>query len=211
METQEQEVEAFKSWWKTNGKVVVAGIVIGLGGVVGWNWWQTQTERAAEAASALYTEVVNAADAADSGTALSAAKRMLEDHPKSGYAALAALVSAKSAMSAGQVDEAVGQLRWVVSNSSQAQVTDLARLRLARVLRSAGDYDPALSELANVEAASFAPLVAELRGDIAHDQKNMQAAIESYEAALAAPGVDASTAQRVGIKLGDLGVVVSAQ
>ena len=33
--TEEQQVEAIKSWWQENGKAVVLGAVIGLGGLWG--------------------------------------------------------------------------------------------------------------------------------------------------------------------------------
>ena len=49
LETEEQQVEAIKKWWQENGKSLIAGIVIGLGGIVGWQGWQTYQIEQAEA------------------------------------------------------------------------------------------------------------------------------------------------------------------
>ncbi|MEW8396328.1 MAG: tetratricopeptide repeat protein, partial [Candidatus Thiodiazotropha sp.] len=35
-QTEEEQVEAIKRWWKENGTSVIAGLVIGLGGIFGW-------------------------------------------------------------------------------------------------------------------------------------------------------------------------------
>ena len=58
-ETDKEQLDALKAWWKENGRVVVAGLVVGLGGVLGWTSWQSYTERQAENASRLYEEIVN--------------------------------------------------------------------------------------------------------------------------------------------------------
>ena len=48
METDDQEVEELKRWWNENGKTVVAGLVLGLGGVFGWTTWQGYSQTRAE-------------------------------------------------------------------------------------------------------------------------------------------------------------------
>ncbi|MGU3844696.1 YfgM family protein, partial [Vibrio diabolicus] len=39
-DTEEQQVEAIKDWWKENGKAVIIGAVVGLGGLFGWRYYQ---------------------------------------------------------------------------------------------------------------------------------------------------------------------------
>lgn len=63
--TEEQQVEAIKKWWRDNGKAVVLGAVIGLGGLYGWRYYQAELETSREQASAQYTQVVNALAAGD--------------------------------------------------------------------------------------------------------------------------------------------------
>ena len=37
---EEQQVEAIKDWWQANGKAVIIGVVVGIGGIVGWRYYQ---------------------------------------------------------------------------------------------------------------------------------------------------------------------------
>ena len=37
----EEQLEALKKWWSESGKGVLAGLGIGLAGVLGWSSWQT--------------------------------------------------------------------------------------------------------------------------------------------------------------------------
>ena len=59
-DTEEQQVEAIKDWWKENGKAVIIGAVVGLGGLFGWRYYQDSVIQASEAASQSYTTVMNA-------------------------------------------------------------------------------------------------------------------------------------------------------
>lgn len=211
MESQDQEVEAFQKWWRENGKVVVIGVVAGLSAVIGWNWWLAQEQLKAEVASSMYSEVVNAANDAQHAQALSRAKAVMEEFPDSGYAALSALVGARSAHLANAADEAKGQLQWVIANAKTPQLQDLARVRLARVLIAEGKTNEAGAQLDGVAGASFDALVAELRGDLSVAAKETDQAVASYQEALAFEELDFGSRQRLELKLNDLGVDAQAQ
>lgn len=58
-DSEEQQVEAIKDWWKENGKAVIFGAVIGLGGLFGWRYYQDSVVEAREAASESYTSVIS--------------------------------------------------------------------------------------------------------------------------------------------------------
>ncbi|MEX2327847.1 MAG: tetratricopeptide repeat protein, partial [Pseudomonadales bacterium] len=38
-ETDEEQIEAIKKWWDENGKSILIGIVLALGGVFGYQAW----------------------------------------------------------------------------------------------------------------------------------------------------------------------------
>ncbi|GAL21617.1 Mlr7403 protein [Vibrio maritimus] len=57
-DSEEQQVEAIKDWWKENGKAVVLGVVVGLGGLFGWRYYQDSVVQAQEAASEQYSKAV---------------------------------------------------------------------------------------------------------------------------------------------------------
>ena len=39
-ETEEQQVEAVKKWWKENGVSLIVGVVMGLSAIAGWKYYQ---------------------------------------------------------------------------------------------------------------------------------------------------------------------------
>ena len=39
LRTEEEQVEALKSWWKENGKSLIMGVVIAVAAVFGWRGW----------------------------------------------------------------------------------------------------------------------------------------------------------------------------
>ena len=53
-QTEEEQVEAIKQWWKDNGKSVIGGLVLGLAVVGGLKGWQQYTKVSAENAAAYY-------------------------------------------------------------------------------------------------------------------------------------------------------------
>ena len=211
METQEQEVEAFKKWWSENGKVIVIGVVAGLSAIIGWNFWQTHQQRQADVASSLYEEVVNAHNGQRFDEALNSAKAIQEQFPDSGYAALGALVGAGSAYAASSPAQARGQLQWAIENADVTEIKDVARLRLARILSAEGELEPALRNLDDIQADSFSAVIDELKGDIALAGKEREKGVEAYQRALGSDSLDPGSRRRIELKLSDLGVRPAAR
>lgn len=65
--TEEQQVEAIKRFFREHGLSMVAGIVIGLGGLYGFRFYQAKQLEAQQAQSAAYAVLVDkaAAEGAD--------------------------------------------------------------------------------------------------------------------------------------------------
>ncbi|GLR76932.1 YfgM family protein [Aliivibrio sifiae] len=197
-ETEEQQVEAIKSWWKENGKAVVVGGVVGIGAILGWKYYQSTKIEAKETTSISYEKTLTAlqnsgAEAAESTQAFITA------HAKSEYAVLAALQLAKVQVDAGQLDAALEQLNWVASNSKDESLIATAQVRSARIQAEQTQFNAALATLANVKPTSWAARVAELKGDIALSQGDVATARTAYTEAL-----QAGMNQAVQMKLDDL-------
>ncbi|MDD9855722.1 MAG: tetratricopeptide repeat protein, partial [Gammaproteobacteria bacterium] len=47
-------MERAREWWRDYGRAIVAGAVIGLSAVVGFNYWQHREQTRAESASDLF-------------------------------------------------------------------------------------------------------------------------------------------------------------
>jgi predicted negative regulator of RcsB-dependent stress response len=201
----EEQVEELKKWWSENGKSLVAGLGIGLAAVIGWTSWQTWERTQAELASVRYEQLVNDASAEKHDQALSQAEALADEFPDSAYASLASLIAARAAVQANDPDKAKQHLEWVVDHTPFPELVPVARLRFARLLIDAREYDGALAELGRIDSALFHGRVKELQGDIHHARGDSAAARESYETVLADAELSPSTHARVRMKLDDLG------
>ena len=191
--TEEEQLEALKRWWKENGKWVVTAVVFSVGGYFGWGAWQDHQRAQAEAASQVYTQLLETLAVRESGApesddlarAQALVSELKADYGHSAYAINAALINAGSAVKKGDLDTAEQELRWVLEQKPEAAVAEVARLRLSRVLLARGEAQAALAEVTGrAEVDSLKSDYAELRGDSHLALENIQAAREAYEAAL---------------------------
>ena len=149
-ETEEQQIEAIKKWWKENSSSLLIGLAIGGITIGGWNFYQKSQYQHGIEASDMYVSVV-----AQSGTGETASFDSTEvDKLKAGYAdtpyaALSVLVQAKSEIGKGNVDQAIIQLQWVAANAVDDEIKQLAQLRLARLLIDQEKFDEANSLLSS--------------------------------------------------------------
>lgn len=181
-ETEEQQVEALKSWWKENGKAVVLGAVIGLGGLYGWRYYQGEVQTAKEVTSDAYSQVMTTLDSG-SDNAVADVQAFISANESSQYSVLAALQLAKTQVELGDLDGAIKQLTWTVSQTKDEAILPLAQTRLARIYAEQQKFDEALAELDKVTATSWQSKVAELRGDILLLKGDVVAAREAYVSA----------------------------
>lgn len=177
--TEEQQVEQIKAWWKENGKAVVLGAVIGLGGLWGWRYYQGEIQAAKEQASEAYTQVITSLET-NPETSVAMVQGFITEHEDSQYSVLAALQLAKSLVEQEKLDAAAEQLSWVIAHTQDEAILPIAQTRLARVHAQMTQYDTALAELDKVTAESWQAKVAELRGDILLEKGETLAAREAY-------------------------------
>jgi predicted negative regulator of RcsB-dependent stress response len=183
LEEQEQ-LEELKTWWRMHGNLVtsiVTVLALAVGGWQGWKWWQHK--QAAEA-SAIYSVFMQAASAHDAKRTRDLAGELIDKYSGTAYAAMAALVSAKTQIEAGDSKNAQAQLGWAAEHAPDEAIRDLARLRLATVLADGNAADEALKQLAAEPSPAFAPRFAELKGDILAGQGKTAEAKAEYQRAL---------------------------
>jgi predicted negative regulator of RcsB-dependent stress response len=183
LEEQEQ-LATLKAWWKDNGTQVVTAVALVVIVLAGWLGWNAYQRNQAAQASGLYDAVQKAAGANDLKLVRESTGAILEQFPRTTYAAMAALVSAKAHFQGGDLKTAHAQLAWVAENAKDEGLQDIARLRLASVMLDEKAYDDALKVLDAKHGAAFDAEFLAARGDVLVAQGKKEEARSAYKAAL---------------------------
>jgi predicted negative regulator of RcsB-dependent stress response len=183
LEEQEQ-LAAFKAWWKDHGGAIILGATLVLAAIGAWNGWTWYQRSQAAQAAVLYDTLQKAARSNDLRATRETAGAILENFPRSAYAPLAALVSAKVQFQAGDLKTARAQLQWAIEHARSDEIRSIATLRLASVLLDDNEPDAALKILEAKPHPGFEALHASQRGDIFAAQKKRSEARAAYRAAL---------------------------
>ncbi len=182
--TDRDQEERLRNFFSENWRWMLAGIVLGVGGLVGWNRYEAHALRKHESAASEYANLLKTLAKGDDVQAKNIVDELAADHPNSAYADQARLLLAKMRVEKGRYDEAIALLQSVADKSRDPQLADLARTRLARVLQQAGKPAEALAALELEKDSAYEPLAHEIRGDIHYAQGKMTEARAEYAAAL---------------------------
>ena len=187
----EEQLEALKRWWKTNGTALLLAILVAAGGWFGWTYWQNQKQQQAEQASVVYMAMLDAVSQWEQTGAeefaVSAAghaeslKKLAED---SYYSLFGALTVARLAVADGELDNAAAELGWVLEKAEEPPLRALAAYRLSVLEYSRGNSERALELLDSSHPDSFAAIYAELKGDILAARGDNADASAAYQVAL---------------------------
>jgi predicted negative regulator of RcsB-dependent stress response len=181
-ETEEQQVEAIKGFWKENGTAIIVGVGLGLAGLFGWQQYNDMVIEDKEAQSITFQSVLEGIDSEDG---MLKAEAFTKENSDSGYALLTSLVAAQKAVENKDFEAAKLHLNMAISNSPNVAIADLAKIRLARVESQLGDTISALATLDSVQSLSYIDQVQEVKGDIYVATKEFDKAKEAYDAVLA--------------------------
>jgi predicted negative regulator of RcsB-dependent stress response len=185
-ETDDEKVEAIKKWWKENGLSVVAGTVLGLGAISGWQLWIEHQQNVAEAAATAFEQVLTHAAADDAEAVAKAVTALKDDFSSSSYASLGDLIAAKTLYAAGNAAAAMTTLQEVIAAAPDPAFASIAALRLARIQVAEQQFDAAAATLAaHDHSPAFAGEFAAVRGDLAVGRGDTAGARVAYEMALA--------------------------
>lgn len=183
--TDEEQVEKVKAWLKENGMSIVAGVVIGLGGIFGWQFWDSyQVNRAAEGAEA-YDRFVQTAEQSEPDATADALAGLDAGFANTAYSRFASLELAQQQAETGDLDGAMATLEKTRAGISDTAMQSVIDLRLARLLVSRGKLDEAGTIIDRLGSGAFAAEAASLRGQIAYMQGNTEDARTALEEARA--------------------------
>ncbi|MGV8932144.1 MAG: YfgM family protein [Luteimonas sp.] len=190
-----EQSERLLAWLRSNGAGLIGGVVLGLGLILGWQWWKGHQGESAMQAGDDYQSALKSLQSKD----LKQAQVRMAKLKNSPYAALASLDMAKAQLDAGQRDAAIATLRGAeTANPGLRQIIDQ---RLARLLIDDGKGADALALLAKADD----PASLEARGDAQLALGKRDDARKSYTDALTKLDVAAPQRRLLELKLTDVG------
>jgi predicted negative regulator of RcsB-dependent stress response len=198
---QDDETEKLKQWWKRNGTGIVAGIVLGVGGVSGIQGWRMYQDYQTGQASMYYQQMLVAVAKEDNEAAVRAADTLVVSHSESGYADIARLMLARLAVDAGDHGQAETVLEDLLAVTKDPAMGHTARIRLAVLALQAGKPDRIKALAAEGQEGGFASQYQELLGDALTEVGEWEQAQQAYQSALAAMASDSSAGQLLNAKL----------
>jgi predicted negative regulator of RcsB-dependent stress response len=201
--TDDEQLEAVKRAFTEYAPWILGGVVLGVGGWFGYQYYRSHENAVALRAAGQFTQMTNALQMSDGKKAMELAQGLIKDFPSSPYADQAQLTIARIDIEDGKSPDAVASLTQVMNNSKDTELRQVARLRLARILIDQGKPDDAIKTLAEGTPGSFAGRYHEVHGDALAAKKDIAGATAEYNLALATSdgGADSALLQ---LKLADL-------
>jgi predicted negative regulator of RcsB-dependent stress response len=205
-QTEEQQVEAIKGYWEENGNMIIAGIVLGFAGFIGFNYYKDSKLTNELAISNSYQTLIEES-ASDKKAFSENAEKFINENSTTSYASLTALALAKEAASTEDWASAQSQLTAAITSAPTDGIKGIASLRLARVQIQLEQYEQAFTTLAKPLPESFTASVEEIKGDIYLLQGKKELARNAYQVAIASDGLASSPSLQM--KLDDLATAVN--
>lgn len=196
-----EQSERVRGWLRKNGVSILAGVVIAIGGIAGWQWWQKEHSSKLAGANVQYQAVLKNLQDKNLEQAAKGLKD-LEGGNASIYADLAALQLAKAQVEAGKNEDALATLRAI---SADPEIKPVVEQRIARLLVATGKTEEAIKLLSSAtDSASL-----EIQGDALMVQGKRDAARGQYEKALKTLDVAAPERRVLETKVMDAGGTVT--
>jgi predicted negative regulator of RcsB-dependent stress response len=201
---EEEQWERVKRWLRENGPWLIAGVIIGLGALAAWRWYEAYVERRHVEASVAYSEILQTLERGDRVAAIKAVDELREEYGSSAYADQGDFLGARIHVDTNELGKAVDRLTRVMTGSDDPQLQLLARVRLARVQIAQNNADAALKTLDGAKPGGFAARFDEVRGDALlakGDRAGALAAWRKAEAAAGSDGAQPTTVDLEGLRL----------
>ncbi|MDE0008130.1 MAG: tetratricopeptide repeat protein [Gammaproteobacteria bacterium] len=184
--TDEEQAERLKKWWDANGVSLIVTLVLAVGAVIGWRYYQSWSEGRGEEASDAFLGYLEARAAGEPVADLLGT--IDEEYDGTAYQVFALLYRASDEANEEEFEEALAHLEAAIDAADLPVLADLARLNAARVLYQLDRLDDCLAMLARIRSSGFEVAAAELSGDVLVAKGDPAGARDAYRA-----GIEAAT------------------
>ncbi|MBC8945858.1 MULTISPECIES: YfgM family protein [Xenorhabdus] len=199
--TETEQVDAIKRFFVNNGKYIAVGLVLGIGAIVGWRYWQShQTNQLQD--TAVQFEQLNKSLASGSKESMTAVEKFANE-TNNIYGVMTDMELAKHAADKNDLAQAEKYLLVAAGKAKDQNMVDLSNIRLARVQLAEDKTDAALKTLEQVKSKGWQLIAEDIRGDILVKKGNIKGAREAYSNGLSAQGSQALKSM-IQIKLDNL-------
>ncbi|MEQ4690350.1 YfgM family protein [Providencia manganoxydans] len=180
------QVDAIKRFFANNGVALVVGLVLGVGAVFGWNYWQSHKTNVLQE-SAQKFENISTQLHSGSAQGIEAAQKFAAE-TNDVYSAMIGLELAQVAVDKGDLAMAEKSLANALEKAKTEDMADLINLRLARVQLALGNADAALASIGNIKAKSWQAAAQDVRGDALLQKGDIAGAKAAYTQGLDSEG-----------------------
>ena len=176
--TDEETVELIREWLQQYGLTIIIGLVIGLGAIGGYRYWQNSQETQSANESTQLDTLLQALEKND----LKAAVAPYDSLLKAGgdISALASLNMAAAYQKAGQKEEALIALKLAAASPDKL-VAQSALWQQAQYQIDNNEYDAALQTVDGLKDSAYAAQAAALQGIILEKQNRLPEALQALQ------------------------------
>ena len=176
--TDEETVELIREWLQQYGLTIIIGLVIGLGAIGGYRYWQNSQETQSANESTQLDTLLQALEKND----LKAAVAPYDSLLKAGgdISALASLNMAAAYQKAGQKEEALTALKLAAASPDKL-VAQSALWQQAQYQIDNNEYDAALQTVDGLKDSAYAAQAAALQGIILEKQNRLPEALQASQ------------------------------
>ena len=185
LQSEKEQIEEMRAWWTVYGRYVIAGVVIAVGLLIGFNQYQSSKLAAQVEASVLFESLATHVFEGDLEDAEVVADELANNYANTAYAAQSKLAMARLYMDKNRDQDAADALNELLAMRGNGALKHVGRLRLARILLYQDKAQEVIDLLADQDNVAFAGLYAEMRGDAYAALGQVSDAGDAYRVALA--------------------------
>ena len=187
LQSEKEQIEEIRAWWAEYGRYIIAGVVLAVGLLVGYNQYQGNKLEAQVEASVLFESLTVHVSDGNLEEAEVVADELATDYANTTYAAQSKLAMARLYMDKNRDQEAAATLQELLDGDADDAVKHVARARLARVRLYQGDAEAVVELLEGQDSSGFGATYMELLGDAYHALGRIEDAQAAYQAVLLDP------------------------